>query len=266
MKAIKLIFGVLFILLGLAGTGFCIAGLVGMWRYKQPLTDWTERAAQQAEKTLGIVSRGLGELNKSLANARAKLDTINDAAAEKSPDSKDSRTKRMLARVAVSELGPRIGSARDTVDMVAEGSVVLNSMLTDLLARPQAKSFLDTDRLREISESLRTTAKASEEISGLLAKDDPNTKENTEAIQGKTSVIAEALEKIKALLGKCLEEIDAIRGDVARLTPNVSVWMSWGVWGLTVALIWIILGQLCLFVVGWRWLKTALKGPAPAKP
>src|SRR5262249_47936210 len=152
----KRIMAVLFCLLSVAGFGLCAAGIVGVWVIKQPVQDRTTQIIDRADRALEVTGQTLAQAHASLRKARNDLKAI-QLVTSSSGDRKEKPgfVHNMFARVLAKRLGPNVGRVHDQITQVAEGSIVLNSLLEGMQQLPiTSVRALDTEQLTDIRQSL----------------------------------------------------------------------------------------------------------------
>src|SRR5262249_61084785 len=97
MSVLQRLFGVLAILLGLAGFVLCVAGIIAGWVYQKPLTERTTTVFGRVERPLDVAIRSLRQVNTSLDRARANLKTIQETHGPAAPPPTETNFFRRMA-------------------------------------------------------------------------------------------------------------------------------------------------------------------------
>ena len=256
MTALRRILALLLVLLGIIGTAACIAGIVGVWRVKQPLLDRSARAFGVADKAFVVVTEYGDVISFTLTKSREDLGTIKTKAAiENNAAAKPSFTDVVVSRMVADQLGTKIKNVGDAVNAVTDASIVLDSLLGQIDQLPATFVHkVNDDQLEQVQGTLGDVAAATRRLSSLLQTARPDENVPPE--------MAEATVEIEALLGRLLAWIDMLRErvkttktEVAELRPRLEFWIHWGSAIITGVLAWIGFSQLVVVGVAWRWLR-----------
>src|SRR5262249_25787390 len=133
MKILKRILAGCALLLATAGLLLSLAGGVGVWLVKEPVTAKATRVFERIEAALDVADTSLDHVKQSLARAADRLDSAKqeqsklDKAGSKKPG-----LGKMLARPVLAKIAPDLGDTHEKLHTVAEAAVVVNSVLEDL--------------------------------------------------------------------------------------------------------------------------------------
>ena len=121
------------LLLSAAGLLLSLAGGVGVWAVKGPVTAKATWVFQRVEAALDVADQGLAHVKTSLARAAERLDKVREERRQlaREPQRGDA-TRRFLARTVQQTVAPEIDNAHEKLHAVAEAAVVVNSVLEDV--------------------------------------------------------------------------------------------------------------------------------------
>jgi hypothetical protein len=251
MRVFKRILAGLVLLLGAVGLLLSLAGGVGVWVVKEPVTDCTTRVFGRIETALALANGGLGQAEVSLARAAERLDGAREEQrrlAQEPPQGGAAR--RLLVRTIEQRIAPEVGDAQQTLHTVAEAAVVVNSVLEDLGNLPVlSTSGLDADRLTEINSRLGNVGPAAWELSRLVREPGPD----SDAATAQFSRIEQALTALRGLIAdyksqvaQARERTEALKSQtLARITPAAAI--------ISFVCFWVALSQVSLLAHAWSW-------------
>jgi hypothetical protein len=242
-------FGLVLILLGVAGLLLCAAGVVAAWRAQARLAPVAGQLSDRAEKTLDLTEQGLARVTAMLTKARSDLRTFEQAPAGGSPPSPDGFMEQAAFRYLAQDLGNRFGNARQSIDAVTMAAVVANSLLESLEEIPLAEfGRLDKDQLEQVSQHLQSLVVGAQKLNAALGAKGgaADARQVSAEMEDSLTKVIDRLEGLKALAA-------AYKVRVAELSSSVSFWIHWGPLLVTGVLIWVALGQLSLILHGRAW-------------
>jgi hypothetical protein len=241
MHVLRRLFALLIGLVGLAVLGLCVAGIVGTWMVKKPLSERTTRLLSDADRALTTAVDGVDVIQESLNKARNDLERFN-AEAGKPP--KERTKPGLVEQVVARNLESNFQNVGATVNVVTDASVVLNSILGSLSELPETSmTTFDTDRLKDIQGSLTDLTGKSRRLGGLLGNGG-GAGSHEQAAQMK-----EVLDQVILWVTEVQGKVGAIKSDVDKLKARTPRWIHLGSVVITAVLGWIALSQL--FVLGY---------------
>jgi hypothetical protein len=253
MKVGKQILAGLILLLAVAMLLLSLAGGVGVWIVKQPVTDKVTRVGARIEVALDIAEGNLDQVKASLARAQERL---NDAREEQrklaQEPQRGSAIRRMLARTVQQTLAPELGNAQEKLHTVAEAAVVVNSILDDAGNFPVLSvAGLDLDRLSEMNSRLADVGPAAWELSRLFG--DPAS--DLDAAGQQLSQIERTVQTLQRLIGEVEPRLTEVRQRTEEMKAKVLRWITPAVVLISVVCFWIALSQVSVMAHAWSWWK-----------
>jgi hypothetical protein len=236
----KRILGVIFLLLGTVGFLACVAGVVGVWKVRDPLRERLAQVVAQVEEVLGRAKVDLGAVHTALARSQTDLRELKNA-----PPAEQDRSRKLLAQGLARKLGPGTGDLRASLTRVAEASVVLDNVLqeADALAAGRGDR-LNAGDAEDLSKKLAGVARKSWELSVLFP----------ERGQGPSDADLDSarrkLDEVQTVVTECQERVDTFEAKLQRLKAGADVWTARGPYVVTGVLGLFGLGQLALFLWG----------------
>src|SRR5262245_51894546 len=109
MKVFKRILAGFTLLLGAAGLLLDLAGGVGVWLVKEPVTVKATKVFERIEAALDVADKGLDHVTKSLARAAERLDGVREEQNKLAQEPrKVNALRRLLARKVQQLIAPEV--------------------------------------------------------------------------------------------------------------------------------------------------------------
>jgi F0F1-type ATP synthase membrane subunit b/b' len=262
MKLGRRILAGLAILLCIMGLLLSIAGGLGVWIVKKPVTDKLTRVYGRIDETLDVADRGLDQVKTTLARAGERLETAVEEQRKTSREpQKISMSRRLLARTVQQQISPELGNAHETLHTVAEAAVVVNSVLDDVSNFSFVSATgLDVDRLSEINKSLSQVESSAWELSRLLGEPEPN----SDAADTQLTRIEQALNAVRGLTAEYESRLKEVRQRMEDLKSRTLPWITPSLVFISFVCFWIALSQASLLLHAWSWWKgSGANSPMP---
>jgi hypothetical protein len=257
MKFLKRLLAALVFLLATVGLLLSLAGGVGVWVVKGPVTERATKLYGRADAKLDIVERKLVDVGESLDRAAGRLERIKEEQRQLAGEPQRGGT---LRRILAQQFAPAFEGAHETLHTVAETAVVVNSILEDVGNFPLlSTSGLDTDRLAEINEQLGKVGPAAWELSRLFGGPSPgeNATENAKEAERQLSTIEQALQTARRMVGEYESQVTQVRQRMAELKSRTLPWITPAAALISFVCFWIALSQVSLLSHAWSWWKRA---------
>src|SRR5262249_41687338 len=130
MKIVKRILAGLTLLVSVVMLLLSLAGGVGVWIVKGPVTDKATPTFERIEGALDVADQNTEPAKASLARATERLKKAREEQEELARKAQpNSALRRILARKALQTVAPDMGNAHDKLHTVAEAAVVINAVL-----------------------------------------------------------------------------------------------------------------------------------------
>jgi hypothetical protein len=258
MKVCKRILAGLTLLLGTAGLLLSLAGGVGVWVVKEPVTAGATHVFGRVEEKLDKAEQSLNHVATSLARAAERLDRVRQEQrklAKKPPPA----LQRILARTVrqgIERIAPQLGNANEELHTVAEAAVVVNSILEDVGSFPFLSiSGLDNDRLTEMNHRLAGVAPAAWELSRLLGE--PGQGGGSDAAGDRLSRIERTVKTLRRFIAQYKSQLKQVRQRAEGLKSATLQWITPAAVLISLVCLWIALSQVSLLCHAWSWWKHA---------
>jgi chromosome segregation ATPase len=253
MKILKRILAGCTLLLATAGLLLSLAGGVGVWLVKEPVTAKANKVFERIEAALDVADKSLDHVKQSLTRAADRLESVKREQSKLAQAaSKKPGLKRMLARTVQQKVAPELGNAHEKLHTVAEAAVVVNSVLEDLGNFPLLSvTGLDSDRLTEMNDQLARVGPAAWELSRLFGEPDGDSSDGSAQL----SRVERALQTLQRLIAEYEPQLTQVRQRTEALKSKTFSWITPAAVLISVACFWIALSQVSLLCHAWSWWK-----------
>jgi hypothetical protein len=253
MKLLMRILAALVFLLATVGLLLSLAGGIGVWVVKAPVTERATKLYGRADAALDLAERSLREVKASLDRATERLGTLKEEQRELAQQpQRGAGMRRLLAQQFV----PECDHAHDTLHTVAKAAVVVNSILEDVGNFPLLyTSGLDTDRLAEINERLGQVGPAAWELSRLFGG--PNPGAESDEAERQLSGIERALQAAQGMVAEYESQVAEVRQRSAELKSRTLFWITPVAALFSFVCFWIALSQVSVMSHALSWWKRA---------
>src|SRR5262249_19499384 len=224
MNFCKRILAVLVFLLATAGLLLSLAGVVGVWWVKEPVTERANAIFGRIQGALDKAEKGLDHVKTSLDRAAERLDRVlaEQRQLARQPGN-SSLTRRFLTRTVQQVVAPQFGDAHQTLHSVAEAAVVVNSVLEDLGSFPFLDATgLDVSQLREINDRFAQVESSAWQLSRLLGGSEPSVDDASPQL----SRIERALKIMRRLIDEYEPRLGAVRQRTDELKSQMLAWIT----------------------------------------
>jgi hypothetical protein len=250
MKVCKRILAVLTVLLATAGLLLSLAGIVGVWIVREPVTERATWVFGRIAAALKDADRGLDHVKTSLARAADRLDTVKEEQRKLAQGSRrPSGLRGFLARKVQQSVAPKLGDAHESLQTVAEAAVVVNSVLEDVGSFPfLSVSGLDVGPLTEINRRLANVGPQAWELSRLLGAPEPDADTAAQFTR-----VERTLKTMRGLLAQYEPRLTQVRERTEELKARTLSWITPGAIGISLVCFWIALSQVSVLFHAWSW-------------
>jgi hypothetical protein len=257
MKVSKRIMAGLVFLLGVAGLLLSLAGGVGVWMVKEPVTAKATRVFERIEAALNAVDQGLDRVKTSLDGAADRLESVRAEQKKLAHAPRNnSATRRFMARTVQQLIAPQFSEAHETLHTVAEAAVVVNSVLEDVGNFPfLSVSGLDLDQLRVINGRFDEISSSAWQLSRLLG--DPGPRADSDEVSPRVSRVEGALDRMRQLVAGYKPRVAEVRQRTEELKARTLPWITPAAVLISVVCCWIALSQVSILIHACSWWRRA---------
>jgi hypothetical protein len=253
MKALNRILTGFTLLLGAAVLLLSLAGGVGVWLVKGPVTERATRVFGRIDAALDVADTGLDQVKKSLARAAGRLDSVREEQRElPQKQEKINPLGRLMARKVQQNIAPEIGNAQEKLHAVAEAAVVVNSVLEDVGHLPfLSVTGLDSGRLTDLNNRLAAVGPAAWELSRLFGEPGGDMGDANKQL----SLVEKALKTMQGLIAEYEPQLTQVRQRTEALKSKTFSWITPAAVLISVACFWIALSQVSVLIHARSWWK-----------
>jgi chromosome segregation ATPase len=248
LAAIVMVISVLVLVLSLTG-------IVGTWIIRDQLASDLLGIVTAAEIRASTTKQGLDRLDAALAQARGQITTVEQDVQAFGADLE--QNKPLLAAISDRlslNLAPLLDSAREIMTTVREAVVAVDSAIEAINAIPFVsvpvpelesikKLSQDVDNFRTEVQNLRTATeqRRSEIIGGAIS-----------IVTTPTSQLGSALDEMQATISGYSQQLDSVQEGLSTFKSTIRRGLTWAAVISTLILLWLVLSQAVLLVLGWR--------------
>jgi hypothetical protein len=228
-----------------------LAGGVGVWIVKGPLTDRATSLFGRIDAALDLAGRGLDQARASLARAAERLDSVQQEQQKLAGEPRrTSPTRQRLARTVQQRVAPQLGDAQRKVQVFAEAAVVANSVLEDVGHFPSLSvPGLDAGRLNDIQNRLSEATSSAWELSRVLG----DSEADADAEKAQFSRIEQALQALQGWLADYESRVALVRQEGEGLRSRTLTGIGPATVVVSLVCFWIALSQVSLLSHAWSW-------------
>jgi hypothetical protein len=250
---IRRVVGILLLLIGLAGLALSVAGVMAAWHYRPILTERAAHLGGRAEELLTIATDGLSQVESVLAQARRDLEQFQKDRASP-PNASPPNFKQLTLRTFSGKFISDVDGARRMLDGALDAAVVLDSVLQGLSEMsPGPLAEVDSGQLKDLSGDVRQLISKGKKLQSLLPEQG-GTLDDAE-VAATSAVMTAILDRVIAKAQDINQHVVTARDRVTQVNTDLPGWLMTAAVVGTVFLSWFALGQLCLLVRGWAWLR-----------
>jgi hypothetical protein len=254
----------LIFLLGVAGLLLSLAGGVGVWIVKEPMTARATHVFGRIEAALDIADQGLDHVKQSLARAAQRLDSVKEEQRKLAQEPPRSNvTQRFLARTVQQRIAPELSDAHEALHTVAEAAVVVNSVLEDVGNFPfLSVAGLEVGDLSEINNRLTQVESSAWELTRLFGEAGPDS--DSDAASAGLSRVERTLKTMQGLIAKYEPQLTQVRQRTEELKSRTLTWITPAAVLVSFVCFWLGLSQVSVMSHAWSWWRHS--GPKPSLP
>jgi hypothetical protein len=232
-----------------------LAGAVGVWVVKGPVTARATHVFARIDAGLDVAEQNLGPAAASLARAQEHLNEAREEQRKIAQEpQRPSALRRLVAQRVEQTVSPQAGDAREKVQTVAEAAVVVNSVLEDVGTIPLlSTSGLDVDRIKEVNTRLAEVGPAAWELSRLA--EEPEGPPDAGAVDHQMSRIDQALKTARGSVAEYQSRVAEARQRTGELKARTLAWITPAAVLISAVCFWVALSQVSLLAHAWGWWK-----------
>ncbi|MFN8496249.1 MAG: hypothetical protein U0641_20480 [Anaerolineae bacterium] len=251
MRILKEIGAGVALVLAVIGFIACVAALVAVWGYREPMKASVTGSLTTNVATLQTVEGGLREESAALASAREGLSRIDAAAAQANPAGAASA---QIARSVNDDLLPKVSSALDLAAGVKDRLSALGPALDALKRIPFITVPSLSDEMDGLSQRITDAQQSVQNLRGTLAQmaADPAI---TPRITTETTRMSTQLAGAQTALDGYAQSVATVRANLIQTNAAITTFVDRMTLFLTVLLPILAAGQVVLFLQALHYLQ-----------
>jgi hypothetical protein len=254
MNLLRRLLGILVLLLSTACFIGCIAGIVGIWKARQDLSEKTRTISGRLEVGLERASAASRKVGRALEKAREDVAKVNQEFADFQKDEKIKRPPGALRRLVWQEVGPKLNELRGHLASSADAAVVVSSLLQSLQElRLRQTGRINPERLERLTDGSAQLSASVQKFQALVGDVDRG---------GVDKEIADGAREVDLVLRKCQtvvdewqSDLDTARAELPHFEAEILGWMTVTAIVVTVVCAWVALSQISFFAHALKWCR-----------
>jgi hypothetical protein len=253
MLVCKRILAGLTFLLATVGLLLSLAGGIGVWLVKEPVTERATWVFERIGAALDAADENLDHAQTSLARAAKSLKKARADQREIAQQPQRAGTLRqMVARTVQRSIAPELSNAHEKLHTVAEAAVVVNSVLEDVGSFPfLSVSGLEVESLNEMNSGLAKVSPMAWQLSRLLGE--PAGGSEGDGTGARLSRIDQTLKTAQRLIAGYKTQVTQVRQRAEALKSQTLSWITPAAVLVSLICFWIALSQVSLLCHAWSW-------------
>jgi hypothetical protein len=235
------VIGVLFRALSTVGFVGCVAGIVGIWMFRQGVSRHVEDLAARLDAGLQRAAAATQGFRQSQETVRSDIVLVRKQLVDLEAGGEINRFVTGYLRALVRRL-----------NTYSDAAVTVSSLRQSLPALPLGLAGRSNpDQPDQAAERASQVAAAVQNLQELLGPEDRElTKEELVAAANEVERI---LQKSEETINDWQAELDAARAELPDVEARVREWLTLAAVTVTVACAWVGVSQLSLFAHAWKW-------------
>ena len=223
----------------------CMAGIVGVWRVRQDLSEKTRNIASRVEVGLERASAANKDVARALEKASDELAKVNKEASDPTGDEKKRRSPTVLQRLIWQEVGPKLNDLGGRLAASSDAAVVVTSLLQSLQELPLSQtSRIKPEQLERWTSRSAQLSASLQKLQGLAGGEDN---------EGAAREVERVLLTCQTTVDEWQTDLENVRADVAQFEAELLNWMMLLAIVVTVVCAWVELSQVRLFAHATKW-------------
>ncbi len=258
MNTLKRIFTWIIIVISILGILACLAGVVGSWVVNQRLTDRILSLLSGVQTQLTSAEGSLVNARDQLGTAKTALQSIHEAASQLGSNAEqNSPLLDKISTIFNEKLGPVINSIQERFNPIKEAILSVNSKLEALNALTGLQLPTLTPQLNALNDRIQELNQAVQQLRASIQEFKTGVVENLltpflAKLDQITNLVSNLEQSVNGFLDRTHNLQAAIQGLQVSLPKTIDLITIL----LTILLIWMILAQISLILVGSFYLKT----------
>ena len=255
MGLLRRLGGVIVLLLSTVGTVCCAAGIIGTWILYQGVSQRVQRITDRLDSGLHRVSAANRNVQLALGKARADVANVSKESADLGGGGAKSRLAARTIRTLIrQQAGPDIDELGGRLATLSDSAVAVASLLASFQEVPLSLgSQIDPDQLKRRADEAQRLSSILRQLEAVVG--DGDTETSRQRVAAATSEVDLFLQQCQATVDAWQSDLDATRGDLARVKAKLPGWLTWAAIAVTVLCSWVGAGQISLFAHALRWCR-----------
>jgi len=248
----KRVVGFVLVLVGVVGLVGCAVGVGYTWWFSNKYLGQAAETVKAAKTLLTSADQRIDRLGNRVGDARTQLASLEKAAgavAAKGPAADPADKAKVQGLLA--SLSSKIEWTEDLAALLKATVRPGAELMTSFAETPP-----DMEKVQAAEKAVDATVKSLEGVRDKIADagKDENVEQTAKNISALATAVQAALTEVTDSVGKIDSFLERGRTELNALEKSIDGWKKYGPILVTVLLVWVGIGQFCLFAWGWSWL------------
>ncbi|HEY7312951.1 MAG TPA: hypothetical protein VH643_26540 [Gemmataceae bacterium] len=247
--------GAVVLLLSTLGTVCCVTGIIGTWILYQRVSQRVQRITDRVDAGLQRVSAANRNVQLAVGKARADVANVRKESADLGGGGAKSRlAARTIRSLVRQQAGPDIDDLGGRLATLSDSAVAVASLLESFQEVPLSLgSQIDPDQLKRRADEAQRVSSILRRLEVAVGDGDAET--GRQRVAAATSEVDLFLQNCQATVDAWQSDLDAARGNLARIKTKIPGWLTCTAIALTVLCSWVGASQISLFAHALRWCR-----------
>lgn len=259
MKLFRKIIALLIILVAILSLAVSLFFIIQIWKYKPTATTHLVEALEATSATLDTSAQGLTVVNDTLSNASSSITTLAETTLTLADNV--NKTSAMIDSFGVLftvNLPTTITNTVNAISSAQQSAAVVDGVLLGLASVPFIGIEYDPEEslsstLGNIAESLETLPSSIKDIGIDMETTGTSLvtlETNISSITDDVDAISKNMEDAQLVIEQYQEKVDQLNSTLQTSITMAPQWVTYGAWGLTFLIVWLMVAQLGLLLQG----------------
>ncbi len=245
--------GALVLLLSTVGLVCCVAGVVGVWMFRQTASEKVLNISTRLDVGLQRASDANENVRRALEKARADVAKVSKGSADLGGGAEKGRLATGDLRALMQrQVGPEINELGGRLAACSDAAVAVSSLLQSFeeLA-PGQTGRIEPDKLERLAGQASQLSAAVERLQAVVGDEDKGAAEKeVVAAAGEVELV---LRKCQATVDQWQSDLDAGSNEILHVKEEILRWLTLISIAATIICVWATLSQISLFAHALKW-------------
>jgi hypothetical protein len=253
MRSLRQFAGATVLFLSTVGFVACLAGIVGIWIFRQNASEKVRTISPRLEVGLARASAACQTVHHALEKARGDVAKVSKESTNTGGGDLKSRLKADAVRKVIQQqVGPNINELGGRLATLSDAAVAASSLLQSFQELPAGMtSRIKPERLERLTEQAPKLSASLRRLQAVVGEGNQQvTEKETVAAASDMELV---LEKCQATVDDWQSDLSAAHEELPDVQSKVLRWLTLAAITVTVVCGWVAVSQISLFVHARQW-------------